>query len=215
MLRVLVLLFGLQYNIICKHQCFVFASTKAKINLDTDSPRASIQVDISCLEIIWFVVFFLFLVELHDRGEYGAPVLGGELPALGGLASLLQVNLTLHHPDTLTHTIWIFIWQTKHSLCGPTIGCRTPSPLPLREKRQEKIIWTRKLSPLLPTGIGERYSQTISNLGHEALADVNSPYKRKCWTNSGGLLVNSVPYSQGPTEAIKSHPSSSVRYLQK
>jgi hypothetical protein len=23
-------------------------------------------------------------------------------------------------------------------------------------------------------------------------ADVNSPYKRKCWTNSGGLLVNSL-----------------------
>jgi hypothetical protein len=67
---------------------------------------------LSCLEIIWFVVFFLFLVELHDGGENGAPVLGGELAALGGLARLLQVNLTLHHPDTLTHTIWVFIWQT-------------------------------------------------------------------------------------------------------
>ncbi len=50
-----------------------------------------------------------------------------------------------------------------------------------------------EITPLLPTGIGERLSQTISNLVHAALLRyVNSPCKRKCWTNSGGPLVNSV-----------------------
>ncbi len=32
-----------------------------------------------------------------------------------------------------------------------------------------KIHLNEEITPLLPTGIGERYSQTISNLGHAAL----------------------------------------------
>ncbi len=48
--------------------------------------------------------------------------------------------------------------------------------------------------PLIPsTVIGERYSQTISNFGHAALLrQCDFPYKRDCWTNSGGPLVNSL-----------------------
>ncbi len=38
-----------------------------------------------------------------------------------------------------------------------TTGCRSPPSF----RRQVEIIWTRKLSPLLPTGIGEQYSQTM------------------------------------------------------
>ncbi len=51
----------------------------------------------------------------------------------------------------------------------------------------------KEITPLLPSGIGERCSQTISNLGPGALcAGVNYPNERKCWTNSGGPLVHSV-----------------------
>ncbi len=50
-----------------------------------------------------------------------------------------------------------------------------------------------EITPLLPIGLGEQYSQTISNLGHAALMRrCELPYKRKCWTNSRGPLVNSV-----------------------
>ncbi len=45
----------------------------------------------------------------------------------------------------------------------------TPSPLPLRVAKTGKNKLDEEITPLLPTGIGERFSQTISNLGHAAL----------------------------------------------
>jgi hypothetical protein len=45
----------------------------------------------------------------------------------------------------------------------------TPSPLPLRVPKAGRNHLNEKIIPLLPTGIGERYSQTILNLGHAAL----------------------------------------------
>jgi hypothetical protein len=49
-------------------------------------------------------------------------------------------------------------------------GCRpTPSPIPLRVAKAGRNILNEEITPLLPTGIGERYSQTVSNLGHAAL----------------------------------------------
>ncbi len=74
-------------------------------------------------------------------------------------------------------------------------GCRPPSPFLYASGWQVKIIWTWKLPPPPPpTGIGERYCQTIPILGHaELLCRCNFPCKRKCWTNSGGPLVNSLP----------------------
>jgi hypothetical protein len=47
-------------------------------------------------------------------------------------------------------------------------GCR-PSPLPLRVTKSGRNTLNEKISPHLPTGIAERYIQTISNLGHAAL----------------------------------------------
>ncbi len=47
-------------------------------------------------------------------------------------------------------------------------GCRTPPP-PLRVAKAGRNHLNEEITPLLPTGIGERYSQTISNLGHVAL----------------------------------------------
>jgi hypothetical protein len=43
------------------------------------------------------------------------------------------------------------------------------SPLPLRVAKTGKHYLNEEINPLLPTGIGERYSQTISSLGHATL----------------------------------------------
>jgi hypothetical protein len=52
--------------------------------------------------------------------------------------------------------------------CVSLTGCRPPpSFLYAREGSQKPF--ERGNYPLLPTGIGERFSQTISNLGHSAL----------------------------------------------
>jgi hypothetical protein len=44
-----------------------------------------------------------------------------------------------------------------------------PLPLPLRVATTGNHHLNEEITPLLPTGIGERCSQTISNLGHAAL----------------------------------------------
>ncbi len=47
---------------------------------------------------------------------------------------------------------------------------RVPNPTPssTREKAGRNHL-NEEITPLLPTGIGERFSQTITNLGHAAL----------------------------------------------
>jgi hypothetical protein len=42
-------------------------------------------------------------------------------------------------------------------------------PPPLRVAKTGKNHMNDEITPLLPTGIGEQYSQTMSNLGHAAL----------------------------------------------
>ncbi len=47
--------------------------------------------------------------------------------------------------------------------------------------------------PLLPTGRGERYSQTIIlNVKQRSCTDATSPYNRKCWINAVGPLKQSL-----------------------
>ncbi len=48
-----------------------------------------------------------------------------------------------------------------------------------------------EITPLLPTGIGERFSQTISNLGHAALLR-RCPHINESAELTGGPLVNSL-----------------------
>ncbi len=80
-----------------------------------------------------------------------------------------------------------------------TTACLPPPPLLLREGRQIEIIWTRKLPPS-PTGIGERFSQTIFNLRNAALLRrCELPYQRKCWTNSGPGALLIIQYSEANT----------------
>jgi hypothetical protein len=45
----------------------------------------------------------------------------------------------------------------------------TPLPLPLCAAKARRNHFEQVNYPLLPIGIGEQYSQTISNLGHAAL----------------------------------------------
>ncbi len=45
----------------------------------------------------------------------------------------------------------------------------TLSPLPLRVAKAGRNHLDEEITPLLTTGIGERYSQITSNLGHAAL----------------------------------------------
>ncbi len=64
-------------------------------------------------------------------------------------------------------------WRSQTKIAGPTRYRykREREKILLRSQgRQAKVIWKSKKT-LLPTGtgIGERYSQTISNLGHVAL----------------------------------------------
>jgi hypothetical protein len=83
-------------------------------------------------------------------------------------------------------TVWISL---RNNLCWlQAYRVPNPSHLPLRAAKTGKNhCWTRKL-PHHPTGIGERFRQTISNLGHAALLRwcelPESPYKRKYCTKN-------------------------------
>jgi hypothetical protein len=47
-------------------------------------------------------------------------------------------------------------------------GCRTSPPPPHTRGKAGRNHLNKEINPFLPTGIGERYSQTISNLRHAA-----------------------------------------------
>ncbi len=48
-------------------------------------------------------------------------------------------------------------------------GADSLPPHPLRVAKTDKNHLNEEITPLLPTGIGKRFSQTISNLGHATL----------------------------------------------
>ncbi len=63
-------------------------------------------------------------------------------------------------------------WKNRFYIVfeGKTTGCRPPPPpLPLQVAMAVRNHLNEEIIPLLPTGLGERYSQTISHLGHAAL----------------------------------------------
>ncbi len=49
------------------------------------------------------------------------------------------------------------------------VGAQGADPPPLHVETAGKNHLNEEITPLLPTGIGERYCQTISNLRHSAL----------------------------------------------
>jgi hypothetical protein len=95
--------------------------------------------------------------------------------------------------------VFCFIPNIYRNVCGrfvkrlwnvcsftPLLFWHYYSPLHLRVAKTGKNQLNEEVTPFLPTGIDERFSQTCS-----ALAPMwTPPYKRKC--NSGGPLVNSL-----------------------
>ncbi len=63
----------------------------------------------------------------------------------------------------------------------------TPSPLPLRVAKAGINNLNEKITPLLPTGIGERFSQTISNFMQRSCADMNPPINDSAELTQGAL----------------------------
>jgi hypothetical protein len=90
---------------------------------------------------------------------------------------------------------------------GHTQGADPPPPPPLLAiaiaiAMAGKNHLNEEITPLLPTGIGERYSQTISNLGHAGLLHrrCELPLETKTLNyskiNQGALRL--IHYSEGP-----------------
>jgi hypothetical protein len=77
---------------------------------------------------------------------------------------------------------------SKHS------GRRPPPQLSVREGRAGRNHLNEEITSLLPTRIGERYSQTISNLGHVVLLRRCElpPINESAELTQAGPLVNSV-----------------------
>ncbi len=70
------------------------------------------------------------------------------------------------------------------ALCPPRL--LTPPPPPFRPReRQVEIIWLSEIG----TGIAKIYQL---NVYQRPCIDGNSPYKRKCWTNSVGPLISVI-----------------------
>jgi hypothetical protein len=70
--------------------------------------------------------------------------------------------------ELLPHTQASFLVPTKISGEWCPQGA-DPSPPPLHVATAGENRLNEEIIPLLPTGIGERYCQAISNLGHAAL----------------------------------------------
>jgi hypothetical protein len=71
----------------------------------------------------------------------------------------------------------------------------TPPPLFLHVATAGKNHLNEKITSLLPTGMGERYCQSISNLGHAALAPMRTPPINESAELAQGQGLNN--YSEG------------------
>ncbi len=89
----------------------------------------------------------------------------------------------------------IWTWTSSKKVGGWDHRVMTPPPPPTNAEKAGRNHLSEENVHLLPAGIGERYSQTISNLCQVALLPrcelPGSPYKRKCWTYSVVPLGNS------------------------
>ncbi len=99
-----------------------------------------------------------------DRGTGGSSV----CPVASDCNLSASVSLSFCLPlfRQLSSFCWLYAQAEKGELSSWYMYSQgaDPSPLPLRVTRQVEIISERGNYPLLPTGIGERCCQTISNL---------------------------------------------------
>jgi hypothetical protein len=68
---------------------------------------------------------------------------------------------------------------------------RVPPPSPFLYTKAGRNHLNEETTPLLPQGLARDIAKPYQRWTFSALAP-NSPHKRKCWTNSGGPLVNSL-----------------------
>ncbi len=107
-------------------------------------------------------------------------------------AEMLEAGLGSHR--SVLHSLGFNRVQYE---CERSTGCRPPLPRSSKPVTAGRNHLNKKITPLLPTGIGEWYGRTIQfRVKQRSCADVNSPYKGKCWTNSGNPLVNSLLWGE-------------------
>jgi hypothetical protein len=92
-------------------------------------------------------------------------------------------------------------------------GADSP-PLPLHVATAGKNHLNKEITPLLHTGIGEQYCQTISNLGHAALSDIrHTPGQENmiadALSHPSPLLLSSTS-STGPVQRTSDPPLTSL-----
>ncbi len=119
--------------------------------------------------ITWKIAVYLFLKRrLYPFFRYSVLVYARSLSFLAGIFSLC-----------------LYLWST---LFGGSTGCWPPPSFPKRNEGRLKIIWTSKTSHHFPilglaSDIAKLFQINIY-VKHRSGADMNSPFKRKCWTNS-------------------------------
>jgi hypothetical protein len=111
------------------------------------------------------------------------------------LAILLILFLRIKfHPSFLVYRYrgrWALLTRGRRgSNHHSGLGADPPPPLPLSVAKD-----TRKLPPSSPLG---KESDTAKPNQIEDMQRSFSPYKRKCWTNSGDPLVNSLLWDTDP-----------------
>ncbi len=93
--------------------------------------------------------------------------LGKILTVFGGLKIRTETGaLSKEHKGVGS---WIFFFTSFLDDCEPVVAATGCRPLPIRLGTAGKKLFERgNYPPPLPTGIGQRYCLTISNLGHAA-----------------------------------------------
>ncbi len=85
--------------------------------------------------------------------------------------------------------------RTKYAKHGISTGCRPLLP-PLHVAKTDRNNLNEEITPLLPTGIGQRYCQTISiNNMQCSCADVTPPTNESAELTQGALQL--INYSEG------------------
>ncbi len=116
------------------------------------------------------------LTDLYDKTLNLTTFLRIKLPKHLNATYLLPV--CQNQKGQILVRFWIWSHYSSPQNSGSTTGCRpSPPPPPLQVGMSGKIKLNEGITPLLPTGIGERYCKTISNLGHacSALAPMWTP----------------------------------------
>jgi hypothetical protein len=123
----------------------------------------------------WIFLFRSYVAQICSVGRYTNPL-------SKNMYSVLYTTPISTLIPICTLCVYVWLGYSLHLWRSPT-GCRPPpTPLPLRVAKAGRNNLNNTITPLLlPTGIGELYSQTIS------CADVNSPVNESAELTQGAL----------------------------